>query len=473
MAALAKYLRLVYYKNVSRFLKGIFLFCFFIILILFSQNKAFAVSFTIETIPQISQSNYLDLIGNVDEKLIRFMTNDFKAPVVTENTETVIVHFKGLSKDQSNKKKYKVHLFSDLGKDNRDKEVSPTAGGTLDFPVCADGQNDLKFAKNNNGDGDKFDPENSDHIRDLNTFHCSKDDYFWGDNIYRVTLFDEDDNLVKSVPFFVARFYPTVVVEPSNPTTANPIKITITGTRRPRDDEDRNNYTVEYASQTNPDELISWNCTTVKADKNGVVTKPGEVFLSPESKPIPLDEGDYIIKINEQTHEGGWFRGGCSAGFPYYTIKLRVGIDKGCIGEPPDCKGDQEIDPSGSDLKGIIASEDQNTQFPVVPPPCTDSFTSKSANCPKVKTAIIDIDTTPSGFVKSIFGIVLGLSGGIALLLIIYSGYQLMASQGNPEKLEAARQQLISAIIGLVFIIFSLVILQIIGVDILKIPGLK
>jgi hypothetical protein len=46
-----------------------------------------------------------------------------------------------------------------------------------------------------------------------------------------------------------------------------------------------------------------------------------------------------------------------------------------------------------------------------------------------------------------------------------------MTSQGNPEKVQAAREQLTSAIVGLLFIIFSLAILTIIGVDILKLPG--
>lgn len=103
--------------------------------------------------------------------------------------------------------------------------------------------------------------------------------------------------------------------------------------------------------------------------------------------------------------------------------------------------------------------------------PCAKSL-DKNGACPSIATGLgINISTDPAGFIKSIFSLVLGLSGGLALLLIIYSGYQLIESRGNPEKLEAARQQLISAIIGLVFIIFSLVILEIIGVDILKIPG--
>ena len=57
-------------------------------------------------------------------------------------------------------------------------------------------------------------------------------------------------------------------------------------------------------------------------------------------------------------------------------------------------------------------------------------------------------------------------------LIIIYSGYVLATSQGNKEKIAAARETLTSAILGLLFIIFSIVILEIIGVDILRIPGL-
>lgn len=94
-------------------------------------------------------------------------------------------------------------------------------------------------------------------------------------------------------------------------------------------------------------------------------------------------------------------------------------------------------------------------------------------SCHSIETGLgISIGTDQQSLVKDLFGIILGISGGIALLLIIYSGYQLMTSQGNPEKLEAARQQLVSAIVGLLFIIFSLVILQFIGFNILKIPGI-
>jgi hypothetical protein len=87
------------------------------------------------------------------------------------------------------------------------------------------------------------------------------------------------------------------------------------------------------------------------------------------------------------------------------------------------------------------------------------------------KTALGDLPTDLPGLLTRVFSIALSLAGVVALGLIIASGYRLMISQGNPEQVKGAREQLTAAIIGLLFIIFSLVILQIIGVNILKIPG--
>lgn len=133
-------------------------------------------------------------------------------------------------------------------------------------------------------------------------------------------------------------------------------------------------------------------------------------------------------------------------------------------------------DPAGN-IKQATLSIDTSKPFPTAaptvappPPPCVEWTPSKD-KCLAVDTAIGKINTDPVSFVKSIFGIILSLSGGVALLLIIFSGYKLMFSQGNPEKAQEAKETLTAAIVGLLFIIFSLVILQVIGVDILRIPG--
>ncbi len=87
------------------------------------------------------------------------------------------------------------------------------------------------------------------------------------------------------------------------------------------------------------------------------------------------------------------------------------------------------------------------------------------------KTALGDLPTNLSALLTRVFSIVLSIAGIVALGLIIISGYRIMVSQGNPEQIKNAREQLTAAIIGLLFIIFSLVILQIIGANILRIPG--
>jgi hypothetical protein len=93
--------------------------------------------------------------------------------------------------------------------------------------------------------------------------------------------------------------------------------------------------------------------------------------------------------------------------------------------------------------------------------------------CPNeiCETAIGNIETSSTGFMQAIMSFVLSISGGIAVLLIIISGYRMIISQGNPENLKNARDQLTAAIVGLLFVIFSLVILQVIGVNILGLPG--
>lgn len=64
-------------------------------------------------------------------------------------------------------------------------------------------------------------------------------------------------------------------------------------------------------------------------------------------------------------------------------------------------------------------------------------------------------------------------SGGIILLMLIATGYTVITSQGNPEKLQAAKENVTSIFSGLILIAFSLILLQTIGADILNLPTFK
>lgn len=67
----------------------------------------------------------------------------------------------------------------------------------------------------------------------------------------------------------------------------------------------------------------------------------------------------------------------------------------------------------------------------------------------------------------------IGIAGGIALLCILYSAFRMQTSMGNAEALKKAQENLTACITGLIIIIFSVLILKIIGVDILRIPGFQ
>lgn len=89
-----------------------------------------------------------------------------------------------------------------------------------------------------------------------------------------------------------------------------------------------------------------------------------------------------------------------------------------------------------------------------------------------IQTALgcIPIENTGE-FIKWTLRWAIGIAGGIAFLLILSSGFQIMTSAGSPDKLKAGQEQLTAAISGLLFILFSVFLLKLIGLDILQIPG--
>lgn len=75
------------------------------------------------------------------------------------------------------------------------------------------------------------------------------------------------------------------------------------------------------------------------------------------------------------------------------------------------------------------------------------------------------------GIVQQLFKLGTGIAGGIALLLILFGGFGIMTSTGNPEKLNEGKELIASAVTGLLMILFSVFLLKFIGVDLLCIPG--
>lgn len=88
-----------------------------------------------------------------------------------------------------------------------------------------------------------------------------------------------------------------------------------------------------------------------------------------------------------------------------------------------------------------------------------------------VWTAIGCVPQDPAQAIGVLVSIGLNIAGGVALIMILAAGFMMTTSQGEPKRLGDAKDLMQSAVIGLLFIIFSVTILQFIGSDLLKIPG--
>ncbi|MCD4811021.1 pilin [bacterium] len=65
--------------------------------------------------------------------------------------------------------------------------------------------------------------------------------------------------------------------------------------------------------------------------------------------------------------------------------------------------------------------------------------------------------------VGTIVKIAMPLAGIVAILLIVGASLKMITSQGNPEKLNDAKEMITNAVVGLVFILLSVAILLLIS----------
>ena len=113
--------------------------------------------------------------------------------------------------------------------------------------------------------------------------------------------------------------------------------------------------------------------------------------------------------------------------------------------------------------------------FPATPTPIPYKVNCGAGDS-GINTAIGCIPMLGGDNGEAFYGFILkwaiGIAGGIAFLLIVYAGFTIMTSSGNPDRLKAGQELLTSAIEGLVLLILCVFILNLIGVKILQLPGL-
>jgi len=97
------------------------------------------------------------------------------------------------------------------------------------------------------------------------------------------------------------------------------------------------------------------------------------------------------------------------------------------------------INPSPFDLTKL------NKEFPL-----EDSFTGKT---------ITNLGDLISAIIPYIFGIV----GFVLLLMIVFSGFQMLTSTGNPKVMESGQKRLVNALIGFIIVFLSYWIVKFVG----------
>lgn len=89
----------------------------------------------------------------------------------------------------------------------------------------------------------------------------------------------------------------------------------------------------------------------------------------------------------------------------------------------------------------------------------------------ETETEVGCISGNPIGFTKQVYGVGLGLVGGVGVLFIIYGAYLILSSQGDPAQLQKGKSYILYSIIGIILAVAGFALYQIISVDILKLPG--
>lgn len=103
--------------------------------------------------------------------------------------------------------------------------------------------------------------------------------------------------------------------------------------------------------------------------------------------------------------------------------------------------------------------------------PTTTTFFPKSCGEGSLGTALGCIPYTRDAFVGALLSFIVGIAGAIALVTMLVATIQMMTAGGNAKQLQKGKELFASAIVGLLFLIFSVSLLRLIAGDIIKLPG--
>lgn len=226
------------------------------------------------------------------------------------------------------------------------------------------------------------------------------------------------------------------------------------------------NVTVEDLTFTDPENEFSFTPDKVdfilqKISSSGSVEKAWSQSANIVNNKASVsqnfgEEGKYIAQVSFNKNMG-------LSGSLTCSIKRSMPFIAAVSCDPDSCST-IPTDPTGNSYDLCLMQINANQ--PVAFQRCLECFESEG-----IWTAVGCIPRTPQKIISTLIQIGLVISGAIVLIMILVGAFMLSTSQGDPKKTQDAKELITSAIIGLLFIIFSVTILQFIGASAIKIPG--
>ena len=102
---------------------------------------------------------------------------------------------------------------------------------------------------------------------------------------------------------------------------------------------------------------------------------------------------------------------------------------------------------------------------------CKQCMGGDSKHPTKFWTGVGCLPVDTIGLTRGLITLSLGVAGLLLTVQIIVGAGEIIFSDGDSQKVQKARQRITSSVIAILFIVFGVAILQIIGVNILMIPG--
>ncbi len=157
-----------------------------------------------------------------------------------------------------------------------------------------------------------------------------------------------------------------------------------------------------------------------------------------------------------------------SASFPITNLgsaKPAISVKQTSTTSGPQDVVLKQVDPPAEARCGSVTVNAASSGGLAYNNPCP--IVNGSSSC---ETALGRIEATPEGFIKAVLALGIGLGGAIAIIMLVYGGFKIATSQGNPEAVQGGQQIITSAIAGLIFILASVFLLGLIAGNILGIP---